>query len=117
MIVHKPYLSMFTGLCVLGVICFYTTVCWQNRSNRLSAAEIRTKRAIRAQRKKEELAKRELEAAQRRVEAKEIAVMKVRDSSTLRKREGKGNPIKEDTESEGNDNSQSGSEQESQTER
>ena len=88
MIVHKPYLSMITGFCVLGAICFYVVICWQGRSNRPSSAELQAKRALRAKRKKEEKEKKEAEDARRRIEAKAAAVAKTRDSIQLKQREG-----------------------------
>ena len=86
MIVHKPYLTITTGLSVLGALCFYSMVCWQGRSNRPSVGEFRAKKVIRAKRRKEEMAKREAEDARRRIEAKEAAVLKSRDSMHLKQR-------------------------------
>lgn len=86
MFVHRPFLSILTGLCVIGVVCFYIIVCWQSYSNKPSAAEVRTRKAARARKRKEELAKREEEAIRRRIEAKEIAVAKSRDGMRLKRR-------------------------------
>ena len=86
MIVHRPYLSIIAGFCLLSVVCFYMVVCWQGHSNRPSSAELQAKRAIRAKRRKEEMAKRDAENARRRIEAKEVAVIKSRDSMRLKQR-------------------------------
>ena len=71
---------------MLGVICFYLVVCFQSRSNRPSATEVKLRKAARARRKREELAKREAEATRRRIEAKEVAISKLRDTVVLKKR-------------------------------
>ena len=103
---------------MLGVICFYMMVCWQNHSNRPSAAEIKIRKAARARKRKEELAKREAEATRKRIEAKELSVAKSRDAMILRKRnkDVKLDDTIDQTESEGSD-TQSSSEYNSQTEK
>lgn len=78
---------MLAGFCMVCVVCFYIIVCWQSRTNRPSGAEIKSRKAARARRRKEELAKREEEATRRRIEAKEKAVTKSRDAIRLRKRD------------------------------
>ena len=77
---------MITGFCVLGVVFFYLVICWQGRSNRPSSTELRAKKALRAKRRKEEMAKKEADNAQRRIEAKEAAVIKSRNSARLKQR-------------------------------
>ena len=91
MIAHRPYLSILTGMCVLGVVLFYVVICCQSNANRPSAAEIRSRKAARAKRRKEMLAKREEEATQRRIAEREMAVRKMRDSTKLRNRDCKEN--------------------------
>ncbi len=86
MIMYKPYLSILTGFSMLGAVCFYAVICWQGHSNRPSSAELRAKRAIRTKRRKEEMEKREAENARRRIEGKEAAVAKSRDSVQLKQR-------------------------------
>lgn len=114
MTVHRPYLSILTGCCMLGVICFYVMVCWQNHSNAPSAAEIKIRKAARTRKRKEELAKREAEATRKRIEAKELSVANSRDAMVLRKRNKSDDTINP-TESEGS-YTQSSSEYNSQTE-
>lgn len=115
MIVHRPYLSAVTGFSMLGVLCFYTVICWQGHKNKPSAAEIKARKVSRARKKKEELAKREEEATRRRIAAKEIKVAKSRDFTNLKKRNKKTET--DDVEMESDSDSPSGSEQDSQTER
>ena len=95
MIAHRPYLSMITGLSVLGVISFYTIVCWQNYLNRPTAAQIRSKKAIRARKRKEELARRKEEASLRRIADKEMTVSKYRDSKNLIQRNIRKDAVEE----------------------
>lgn len=127
MLVHRPFLSLLTGLCMMGVMCFYVVICWQNRVNKPSAAEIRTKKIARARRKKEELERRDSEATRRRIVAKELAVAKSRDEMGLKRRNktdmvqngtagGNGTDSGSGGETEDSD-TQSGSEEDSQTER
>lgn len=108
---------------MIGVVCFYIVVCWQNYTNKPSAAEVRSRKAARARKKKEELTKREEEATRRRIEAKEMAVTKSRDGMRLRRRGDNSEPgvvqngIDDGSPSEGDSDLHSASEEDSQTER
>ena len=112
MIVHKPILSMTAGLCVVGVMCFYIVICWQGDTNKLSPAEIRTRKIARTRRRKEEMEKRAAEDTRRRIDAKEMAVAKARDEMGVRRRRNRD--VELDTVQNGTDGG-SGTETESET--
>jgi hypothetical protein len=108
MLVHKPFLTIFTGLCVFGVVCFYIIICLQGRAKKVSASEIRTRAIARARRRKEFLEKKAAEESQRRIDFKELAVEKSRIQTGLKKRMNNGvqNVEASETESDETDDSQ-----------
>lgn len=126
MFIHRPLLSLLTGLCMIGVVCFYITICWQSHRNKPSAAEIKIRKVARARKRKEELEKREAETTRQRIEAKELAVAKSRDKVKLKRRDknaeleevqnGTENGSDDETGSSDAQDTQSGSEDDSQIE-